>query len=168
MIQKTKKAQEEIAGFVVIVVLVSILFVIFLGLNLNKQTSTEKESKELSSYLDSLKEFTTNCTLDNRNYANIGEILSYCFKKKSCTPNEDSCGVLNSTLKEIFRATMPFGQDYNLKGYKFEAVYSSKTLRLNETILFISAGNCSSDYRLAEGFLAESNGIITYSLQQCF
>ncbi|MEK6893165.1 MAG: hypothetical protein AABX07_03085 [Nanoarchaeota archaeon] len=162
------KAQEEIAGFVVIVVLVSILFVIFLGLNLNKPASADKESKELSSYLGSLKEFTTNCTLDNRNFANIGEILGYCFKKKSCTSNEDSCRILNSTLKEIFKATMPLGKDYNLKGYKFKAIYSSKTPRLNETIISISAGNCSSQYRFAEGFLAESKGIITYSLQQCF
>jgi hypothetical protein len=163
-----KKAQEEIAGFVVIVVLVSVLFVVFLGLNLNKPQNTNKESKELVSYLDSLKEFTTNCTLDNRNYANIGEILGYCYKKKSCAQKEDSCSVLNNTLKEIFKATMPFGKDYNLKGYRFKAIYSSKTPKLNETLLSISAGNCSSNYLFAEGFVAESKGIITYSFQQCF
>jgi len=52
---KDKKAQEEMVGFVLIVVLVAIIAVIFLGITLRKPSNKiGQESERLSSFLSAV------------------------------------------------------------------------------------------------------------------
>ena len=58
---KNRKGQEEIAGFVAIVLIVSVIIVIFIGANLNNK-GYDKKNILLSHYLQSLNQFTTDCS----------------------------------------------------------------------------------------------------------
>ena len=52
-----RKAQEEIVGFVLIVVIVAIIFLVFLGIMIRQPGEvTSKESRDVSQFLGSMME----------------------------------------------------------------------------------------------------------------
>src|SRR3989344_4940588 len=94
-----RRAQEEIVGFVLIVVIVAVIFVIFLGISLNEKQDSKKESKDIRRFIESALDVTTRCALNNEiNYVNVRTLLQECYKGKNCLDGEDTCKVLNETL----------------------------------------------------------------------
>lgn len=165
---KLKKAQEEIVGFVVIVVLVSIVLVIILSISLTNKNDVDKKSNELLSFLKSLRVVTTECASYGDNYLNIGQLMHECFNNKQCSSKEDSCIVLNRTLKNILNTSFYAYPKALRKGYIFKATYSNNFTSSQKEIAGISEGNCSGDYLIAEDFIIERPGSIRFSLQECY
>jgi hypothetical protein len=125
----SKKAQEEMVGFVLIMVIVAIIFLVFLAIWLRQDKSQNKvESTEISQFLDSLMTYTTDCARYGTNYMTVEEIITeYCKQGKKCPAgsamNEDSCNVLNKTIKGIVESAWNFGPDSPEKGYKITLTY---------------------------------------------
>ena len=118
-----KRAQEEMVGFVLIMVIVAVIFLVFLAIWLRQDKSQNKvESGEISQFLESLMRYTTDCARYDTNYLTIDELIEYCKQKKKCpagpATNEDSCGVLNKTIKGIVESAWNFGPDSSEKGYR--------------------------------------------------
>jgi hypothetical protein len=98
---KNKKAQEEIVGFVIIVVMVVIIGLIFLGLSLrNSGDSGIRRSEEINSFLVSIRLYTTEC-VSGGYPRSLRELIVDCSQSRECLNKENSCEVLERTLERI-------------------------------------------------------------------
>lgn len=118
-----KKAQEEMVGFVLIMVIVAIIFLVFLAIWLRQDKFRgEVESAEISQFLDSLMKYTTDCARYDTNYLTIDELIEYCKQNRVCPAgpaiNKNSCNLLNEIIKGIVESAWNFGPDSPEKGYK--------------------------------------------------
>jgi len=103
-----RKGQEEIVGFVLIVVIVSIMFLIFLGISLRNPTGIEKESRDVYQFLESLIEYTSECALRfEPAFSSVGKLIRECYERPSaeCTSGEGVCDVLDENLRDILVAS---------------------------------------------------------------
>ena|SRR3989344_3205322 len=119
MNEKSKKAQEEIVGFVAIVLIVSVIMIVFLGIFLRKDKSGPGNI-EVSQFLDALMETTTSCSNnDGFTYKRYSELVELCYEGGDCS-GEEACDVLNKYTKEMIENSWKFGDDYVKKGYVYE------------------------------------------------
>jgi hypothetical protein len=143
---KSRKAQEEMVGFVLIMLIVAVIFLVFLTIFVRRGiTNTDVESLEVSHFLDSILEYTTDCSLDQGvpyTYLNVGDLFRECTDNnfKNCVgytdPNPDdaleegqtTCEILSDTIERIIENDRSWG-NFDLKegsqysGYSFDAVY---------------------------------------------
>jgi hypothetical protein len=165
---KNKKAQEEIIGFVLIVVIVAVIFLVFLGIAIRRTSPiTQQESRDVSQFLGSVMEFTSNCAISSENvYVNLGNLVRECYSGSRCLNGDDACTILNRTLQEAIESNWKMGLDRPVKGYLFNSTYSSESK--TEEILIISKGNCTIE-RIGGEYLSPAYpGDIISSLEICY
>ncbi len=97
---KNKKSQEEMVGFVLIIVLVAVIAVVFLGISLRKPSQTNAESENILAFISAVSEVTTECQI-SKNHLSVGELVSACEKSRPCDGGKPACSVLSDTLEEI-------------------------------------------------------------------
>jgi hypothetical protein len=174
--KKERRGQEEIVGFVAIVLIVSFIFLIFLGISLRKGADFRKESKDVSMFLESAMEYTTECADGYEpNYLTLRRALKGCYEGKRCVgikEGKEACEIANETLKELIDLSWQIGEERAIKGYLFDSEYSlnfSSENKEAEKILVIAKGNCSSgNIAGAENFFSAFPGKISYSLSLCY
>lgn len=162
-----RRGQEEIVGFVLIVVIVSIAFLVFLTIFLRQDTSNlEVESQEVYSFLESSLEYTSDCaTSFAPAYHDVGELLSECLSNSRCIDGRDSCEVLNETLSEILENSFVVKEGSFLRGFEFNSYYERGNS--SEEIFTYSKGDCSGSLRGAEALSAGNPGRIISSMSIC-
>lgn len=84
-----KKSQQEIIGFVFVILLVVIIGILFLVLTLRQPSQTvERENFKVNNLLNGILYYTTNCEQKNVQELIIacskGEIMSNCGEEESC------------------------------------------------------------------------------------
>jgi competence protein ComGC len=165
---KNKKGQEEIIGFVLIVVIVAIIFLIFLGIFIRqKAPATQKESTDVYQFLQSMMEYTSDCAISYEPaFSNLGTLVKDCNADSMCKSGESACNTLNRTLRGAIESNWKIGPSTPYKGYVFNATYSSDS-RVKE-VMFITAGNCSRTGRIGAEYLSPAYpGTIASSLEIC-
>jgi hypothetical protein len=163
-----KKGQEEIVGFVLIVVLVAIIFLVFLGIYLRQKTPiNQKESKDVSQFLESAMEYTTECAVGAEpDYSSLGRLVKDCQSRAICKPSgREACDILKETISKAVESSWNIGVDSPNKGYIFNATYKSDYA--NENIIFISKGTCSVNMIGGDYFVPAFSGTIVNSLTIC-
>ncbi len=142
-----RRGQEEIVGFVVIIILVAVIFLVFLGILIRQGPSEGQfESVELSQFLESLMEQTSECAISYEPaFSDVGELLEKCYSGAGCISGKSACEELNSTIGEALELSWDIGADKSEKGYIFEAVYKSGATR--EGILTFEKGECGDSFR---------------------
>ena len=165
-----KKGQEEMVGFVLIVILVSVVFLVFLGIFVNKnKVAVQSESVEIYQFLESIMEYTTDCAISYEpDYSNIKELILECYSGSICLSEKQACAVLNETLSEILSASWLVGEERDQKGYIFKADYSTNLT--NAEIIRIDNGQCtnSTSVRGSEYIYPAYPGNIKSSLKICY
>lgn len=163
-----RKGQEEIVGFVLIVVLVAIIFLVFLGIYLRQKTPVnQKESKDVSQFLESAMEYTTECAVSAEpDYSSLGRLVRDCQSRAICKPSgRDACDVLKETISKIVESSWNIGEGNPDTGYIFNATYKSDYT--SEEIVFIQKGTCSVN-RIGGDYLVPAfSGTIINSLTIC-
>src|SRR3989344_6232856 len=97
MNKKNKKAQEEMVGFALIIIVVSIILMIFLAFYLNREPKKETvESYEAESFTQAFLQYTTSCT-DNFEFLNVQDVIYECDIRNTCANGEDPCEDRKST-----------------------------------------------------------------------
>ena len=169
-----KKGQEEIVGFVAVVLVVAVVFLVVLGIVLWYQKDLEVKSTDVLQFLESSLQTTSNCALDfEPAYVNLGELLIACYSQpgKQCKPSgQEVCRELNKTLQELLDASWKVGGNYSLKGYEFKAVYRARTNQTEQTnILEFNKGICEDSFISEQYLLPErqSRGTIVAELRLC-
>src|SRR3989344_4010627 len=163
-----KRAQEEIVGFVLIVIIVVIAGVILLGIFLRQPESNSQESKDIYHFLESAMEITTSCaTSYEPAYSKLSELFKYCFEGLStCTSGDIPCDVLNRTLTQTIDSSFFVNEQAEIKGYQFQSSYSTNSTQ--KEILSISRGNCANSIQGSEILLPAFPGTISNTLKLCY
>lgn len=143
----SKKAQEEIIGFGIILLLVAVVGVIFLSISLNKNSQEGGvEDYEASSFLKAMLETTTNCE-KNAEYVSVKDLIFECQRKYVCFNEENSCEILNDTIENIMEESWNVGNNTPVKGY--ELIVDSeegRMINLTEGIATNSYNGASQSY----------------------
>jgi hypothetical protein len=125
-----KKAQEEIVGFALIVILVGIILLVFLSFSLRKSPSDEVESYEVESFLQSALQVTTTCK-DKFGYLDIQEVIFECGEKESCAEGAYSCDVLKESLEDMLQDSWKVDEESVIKGYSLRIILEEEEEILN-------------------------------------
>jgi hypothetical protein len=118
---KTKKAQNEIVGFVLIVLLVMIIGLVFFIIMVRKPV-TQDTSIEVENLLNALTKQTTGCAIVfEPDYDNLGDLIKSCYERQDCANlGMGSCEYLEkemqTSLDNIFRT------QGNIQGYELKIV----------------------------------------------
>jgi type II secretory pathway pseudopilin PulG len=148
-----KRAQEEMVGFALIIIIVAIILLVFLGLFLTRPNNQSIQSYEAESFVQSMLQFSTQCQNYNYGYISVQDLIFMCNSGTPCSDNEDSCAILNSTLTGILSHSWTIGQGSVIKGYLLNITSS------NGEIFTISAGNITSSSEGTSQTLPPQNGI---------
>lgn len=119
---KNRKSQEEIVGFVLIILLVTVILVILLGIYARSKTRDRtSESGEVAQFLDAMLEYTTECSLNSGfSYETISNLATNCALSNSlCSNSKSSCEVLQDSTKKLIESAWVFGEESPNKGYRF-------------------------------------------------
>jgi hypothetical protein len=163
-----KKGQEEIVGFVLIVVIIAIAMVIFLGIKLRNPEPAQKNSEILYQFIESSMEQTTECVIrqNGRNVA-LNELIKECHSfDNNCLNGRSSCEIAEETMDSLVNATFKVGEDYPFKGYEIIAEYRTNSSSPEE-IFLINGGNCTNNYIGNSYFLPQFPGNIVISAKIC-
>jgi hypothetical protein len=156
-----KKAQEEIVGFAMIIIIVSVVLLVFLSISLKNNERETVQNYEIESFIQALLQHTSECRKsDNIEYLSIQRLIFSCNSKEKCLDGKDSCEVLEKTLKEIFDEYWRFGDERPIKGRKMEIFSEGKEL------LLIQEGNVTSNSKGAvqEFFRSGSEVVINFEI----
>lgn len=96
-----KRGQQEIAGFVIIVVLVIVAIMVFIVISL-KQEPPEVKSDFAQNVLSSIMSYTSNCVVSQPYLDSIRDLVKHCYENQKCNNlNEMACTYLNETLTNM-------------------------------------------------------------------
>lgn len=155
-----KKAQQEIAGFVIIVVLVSIVGLLFLSLMLGRGESTLENNAEISYFLDASMYYTTECVINFiPQYQNLEDLIKKCYEGNICLNQIDSCRILNETFKDIIQKGLKIGVDSPNKAYTLNIYYAEEnSTEPSYEILTIAEGEFKACNSKTGGVVSRSYG----------
>jgi len=142
-----KKAQHEIVGFVLIMVLVAVVGLIFLSLSIGRGEVRERTSAEISNFIQSSMYYTTDCAIVlEPQYENLQDLIRECVKNsgKKCLNEKTVCESLNDTIKELVVSSFDVNKGGVNKAFKLDINYKDVSV---ENFLNFEQGvfaNCSS------------------------
>lgn len=132
------KSQQEMVGFVLIVVLVVIALMVFLIISVRNKDEDSK-SIEISTLLNVVMEYTTECAIVYvPDYDTIEGLIKSAHRAKSCKNlNKDASVYLNETLTNILQDVMKTETAFS--AYEFEVSEEGS----EERIFWLYEGECS-------------------------
>lgn len=138
----SKKAQEEMVGFALILIILGAVLLVFLSFGTRDKTSSFTEDYETASFVQTLQEYITTCAVYNpRSFASVRELIRHCSTYEYCYDGSLSCDVLNETISEILNNSWSVGEDYPRKGYLLNLTYRG------EEMFSFSEGNITKIYK---------------------
>ncbi|HLC86890.1 MAG TPA: hypothetical protein VJH65_01275 [Candidatus Nanoarchaeia archaeon] len=152
---KSKRSQEEMVGFAVIIVLVAVILLIFLRFGLVQDEDEAIASFEVEGFLDSMLQYTTDCIGDRSEALTIRNLISGCDDEEKCEDGRDKCDIMEKLSEDILEAGWDVGEDKPYKGYRFEIASKEKVL------LTLQEGNITSSYKGSSAYVPKG-GINVY------
>jgi len=152
MINKTKKGQEEMVGFALILIIVAVIILVFIAITLTRPQKEEVESYEVESFLQALLQHTTDCE-DYLEYLSVQKLISRCDSGGRCLDERDTCVVLNETLEGLVEGAWEIKDK---GGYLLEIISGQNI------ILSLSGGNITSSYKGAIQILPGENMEVSF------
>jgi hypothetical protein len=154
MMKKFKKAQEEMVGFAVIMIVVAIILLVLLGISLNNSNKDAVESHEVDSFIQSFLEYTTDCR-DNSEYLSVRKLIIKCSNEARCSDGRNTCSVLNSTLEGIIDESWVVGEDTPIVGYELRIISDE------EDLLVLREGNVTASSKTGDQSLPRTKIFFT-------
>lgn len=146
-----KKGQEEMVGFVIIVVIISVVLLVSLGFMLKSNKSAAVENYEVENFIQASLQHTSSCETYVE-YLSIQDLIVSCQKKEACMDGTNSCDILNESLINIIKNAWNIEEGSAVKGYKLKIIVEE------EEILLLKEGNETRDYKGAfQDFAKGSN-----------
>ncbi len=149
----SKRSQEEMIGFALIIIIVAVILLVFLGISLRQPQKETVESYEVDSFIQAFLQYTSDCK-DNIEYLPIQKLVFRCIDNEECADGRDACDVLNSTLTEIGKESWKIEEGRPLKGFDLEIISEKKT------IISIKEGNITKNSRgSSQDFFKAGNSV---------
>lgn len=134
-----KRAQEEMVGFALIAIIVSVGILILLSFLIRSPTKGNTESYQIDSFIQSALQYTSDCENEIQ-FLNLQSLVISCNNGDSCLDGRNSCDVLNSTLTGIVENSWNAGNQSAIKGYGLKISIDGQDK------LAVNKGNTTSDY----------------------
>jgi len=167
------KAQHEIAGFVIIVVIVAVIGVIVLSLMINRGEVSKTTSVEIENLLIAITQKTSNCS-GNLGYYTIDELTSACYNNRQCLEGQSACTALEQELTNIIDKSLNPSPEAINKGYTLSTTYFDLEVEDNqgsEILPPITKGeteNCEVKMGASQSIdVGFGGGIININLEVC-
>ncbi len=156
----SKRSQEEIVGFVLIILLVTIIALVFLVINIRKPAE-KLPSNELESFLQASMRYSTECFITSERRYDLKDLIVSCNDNERCMNNKTSCEMLNETIIRILDESWKPGKDNPVKSYKLR-IYEN-----NLTMLRLKNGNCTGMITFSGYNIPVYSGDIITELEIC-
>lgn len=140
--KKLKRGQEEIVGFALILIIVSVILLVFISFSLKNSSRTEMQSYEVEGFLQATLQQTSICE-DYSEKLSVQRLIFSCDNGEICSDGESTCDVLNSTLQEICEKSWNIREEALIKGYELKIIKEEKE------IFVISKGNSTNNYKVS-------------------
>jgi hypothetical protein len=123
-----RKAQQEIIGFVVIMLIIVIAGVLFLRFYLKSGSQVLNDDAEIKNFLESSAKYTSNCYIASESkFKTLEELITDCYSNKICSDRRNSCEVVNETYSEMLNQLWSTGKDSKI-GYSGLSFYISQNI----------------------------------------
>ncbi len=144
-LSKGNRAQEEMIGFGVILLLVAIVLVVFLSLSMGGSDKKAVDSYQVNSFLQAYLQYNSKC--QEKNYGIIENVsmqnlIKKCYKEENCLDERDPCELLNKTSKDMIVESWQIKEGSPRVGYEFIVADSE-----NNLIAYSSEGKETYDSR---------------------
>jgi hypothetical protein len=160
-----RKAQHEIVGFILIVVIVVIIGLFLLVFYL-RQEPVESESLKVQNFLHSSRLYTTECIVSVEPL-NTQDLTESCLENKKCLDDRMACEVLENTMTELVHESWLVAETKPVKAYFFNIFYKEDESE-EEKILSLQEGNCTGSKTGAERFSQHGSGKIFTTMEICY
>ena len=156
------KAQQEMVGFVLIVVLVMVALMVFLVISLRKPVKAN-ESAEIENLLSVLLKYTTECAIVYEpDYDNVKDLIKSCYENKKCKNlDKMACDYLNESLGDVMEELM--ATEAGVGAYNLNIFHDE-----SGGMLVLSEGNCSGAVYGAQKMISVASGKIVIRLEFCY
>ena len=161
---KNKNAQQEIVGFVLIVVLVVIGLMVFLIISIRDSPEQEK-SIEVGNMLDSIMKQTTGCAIVYEpDYDDFEDLFKSCYQGDKCSNLDvDACDYLNDSLSEVLGGM--FATEATISAYQID--FFVKDGEAQDGLLRIFEGNCTGSVSSAQRSISASPDSLVVQMKVC-
>ena len=151
-----RKAQEEMVGFALIIIIVAVILLVFIGFSLRNPQKENIESYEIESFIQAFLQYTTNCRdLNNLEYLSVQDLIFDCSNNEKCLDERDTCEVLDSTLTGIVEESWKVDGDRPVKGYELNITRNGI-----EVIPSLNKGDITKNYKgSTQDFVKGGNSI---------
>ncbi|MFH0831835.1 MAG: hypothetical protein V1886_03145 [archaeon] len=168
----SNKAQEEIIGFVLIIVLIAVISLVFLGLQLTKKQEAV-ESSEVENILGAMLSYTTDCSVYPPAYESFADLIKSCYKGLKCRDGSAACQSLNELSQGMLNATLPSVEgDRLLNAYQLNISYSTTQYTFGRKsqadLVSVLRGRCKGSILSAKEILPIDSGNIEIILKLCY
>lgn len=126
---KNKKGQEEMVGFALIIIVVSVILLFFLMFTLRDNERIAVESYEVQSFLQASMQYTTQCK-NNFEFLDVQDLVYACAEEdlSVCIGGGNPCQLLGTTFEDITEASWPIGTTRPIKGYELYVKSNNQSL----------------------------------------
>lgn len=135
-----KSAQQEMVGFILIVILVIVALMVFLVISMSKPL-VSVESKLATNLLSSVMSYTTDCIVSEPYRENVMELIIECHEGSKCgNLDKMACDYLNETLVKVMSSLTE--SENSILSYQFTAYWEKEDEEKSTTFYSLSTGNC--------------------------
>ena len=161
---KSKRGQQEIVGFVLIVVLVVVGLMVFLIISLRDSDEQEK-SVEVGNMLDAIMKHTTECAVVYEpDYDSFEDLFKSCHEGDQCSNlGLSACDYLNESLAAVLDGM--FATEAKVVAYQVD--FLVKDDAGEDGILRILEGNCTGSVSSAQRSVVSHSDSLVIRLRIC-
>lgn len=160
-----KRAQQEMVGFVLIVVLVVVGLMVFLVIS-SRTSDDVPKSVEVDNMLGALMKQTTECAIVYEpDYDTFEDLFKSCHQGRQCSNLDVSaCDYLNESLTEILAGM--FATEATIEAYRVD-FYEKDDEGGRQNLLRVSWGNCTGDVNSALRSVVSGSESIVIEMRVC-
>lgn len=139
--RKINRGQQEMVGFILIIVMVVIGLMVFLVITL-KKPQAEVESAQAENILSSVLRTTSDCVVNEPDRESIRDLFRRCYDGRDCTNlNLKACNYLNRTLSGLLKSAI--ATEPVIEAYELTAYWESEETKLPLEVRIVN-GYCNS------------------------
>lgn len=155
------KGQQEIVGFVLIVVLVVVGLMVFLIVSL-RDSSVDEDSVLVLNILDVVMKYTTECAVVYEpNYDAFEDLFKSCYDGNRCKNLDVSaCDYLNESLEDVLGDMM--ASDASVDSYELDFFVGE-----GEGLLKIGEGNCTGSVSAGQRKIISGSDSLIVRIKIC-
>ncbi len=174
-IMHRKKAQEEIIGFVAILILIAVIFLGFIAFSL-RQKPSEQQDRRVANLLEAMLGVTTDCAVSfEPQFSTLQDLIKNCYYGERCSNGRGACQYLNEISEGMLIAAegdLSLERGRQLNYFEFNASYAIEgqqfVRRPSAGLAHVKRGVCSGSSIGAQQFIPLDEGSIQVTLIFCY